>query len=226
VFTYPGLALVLAAAVGPSGGPPARRGDAARAVRPVERPGDAQVVPAAEGDVQAELAQTEAMHRAVVRGPIDTWWLEPVKARYQALLPRAGDSAAAVIRERLATVARQETIARDALAFESVLQRSRQRDGRVALVRRRLASVKQPVPASFDAEGVMQPSARTIGGEKALALIGPDGFAVAYLRVPPGLDTRPLLTRRVGVRGEVHYDDRLHARVIAVSDVEALERPR
>lgn len=181
----------------------------------------------ADGDIKNDLAQTEAMHRAVLRGPIDQWWLEPVKARYQALLPRAGDSVtASVIRERLAVVERQEETAREALAFESVLQRSRLRDGSLAQIRQRLASIKRPDRPSFDAEGVIQPSARKIEGEKAVALIGPDGFAVAYLRMPPGLDARSFMTRRVGVRGIVHYDDQLHARVIAVSDVEALERAR
>jgi hypothetical protein len=167
------------------------------------------------------------MHRAVVRGPIEEWWLEPVKARYKALLPRAGDSATAgVIRDRLAVVARQEQMARDALTFQNVLRRSRLRDGSLASLRRRVASVKREERPSFDAEGFIQPSARKIEGEKALALIGPDGFAVAYLRVPPGLDTRQFETRRVGVRGEVHYDEHLHARVIAVNDIEALERTR
>ncbi|MDR3632858.1 MAG: hypothetical protein P4L84_03425 [Isosphaeraceae bacterium] len=187
----------------------------------------AYLAQAPSGDIKNDLAQTEAMHRAIVRGPLEEWWLEPVKARYQALLPRANDSAtASVIRERLAVVAKQEQMTRDALTFQSVLQRSRLRDGSLAAVRRRLAGVKRTDTPSFAAEGFIQPSSRKIEGEKALALIGPDGFAVAYLRVPPGLDTQSLLTRRVGVKGATHYDEKLHARVIAVSDIEPLERAR
>jgi hypothetical protein len=73
---------------------------------------------------------------------------------------------------------------------------------------------------------LIQPSARKVQGEKVLALIGKDGFAVAYLKIPPGLDTRPFQTQRVGVRGAVRYDDHLHARVIAVRDMEPLDSQR
>lgn len=183
-----------------------------------------QAAPGAKSD---ELAQTESMHRAIVRGPMEEWRLEPIKARYKALLDQSPDSATAgVLRDRLAVVARQEEMARDAQAFEAILQRSRLRDRSLAGVRRQLAQVKPAERRNYDAEGLIQPSARKVEGEKVLALIGADGFAVAYLRVPPGLDTRPFLTRKVGVRGDVHYDEHLRARVIAVSDMEPLERSR
>jgi hypothetical protein len=54
-------------------------------------------------------------------------------------------------------------------------------------------------------------------------LIGREGRAVAYLDIPPGLDARPLLSKRVGVRGGVRYNESLGSRLIAVRDLEALD---
>ncbi|MBV8554966.1 MAG: hypothetical protein JO116_05330, partial [Planctomycetaceae bacterium] len=60
-------------------------------------------------------------------------------------------------------------------------------------------------------------------GQRVFALIGPDGSTVAYLDIPPGLDVRPLVARRVGVRGTIHYNEDLRARLIAVRDLEPLD---
>ena len=78
----------------------------------------------------------------------------------------------------------------------------------------------------YDAEGLMQPSARKINGQKVFALIGPEGTTQAYLEVPAGLDASPLLSRRVGVRGEIQYSDSLRARLISVRDLDPLEEDR
>src|SRR5918998_1335186 len=69
----------------------------------------------------------------------------------------------------------------------------------------------------------MQPSARKINGQKVFALIGPEGTKQAYIEVPAGLDTSPLLSRRVGVRGEIQYSDSLKARLVTVRDLDPLE---
>ena len=59
-----------------------------------------------------------------------------------------------------------------------------------------------------------------IDGRKLHALIGPDGKTIAYLDIPPGLDVESLGSRRVGVRGAVHYNQDLGTRLITVRDLE------
>ena len=54
-------------------------------------------------------------------------------------------------------------------------------------------------------------------------MIGDEGRPVAYLDVPAGLDARPIVSKRVGVRGSVRYEERLGAKLIAVRDFETLE---
>jgi len=78
----------------------------------------------------------------------------------------------------------------------------------------------------YDAEGLFQPSARKVNGQKVFALIGPEGTTQAYLDVPAGLDAAPLLARRVGVRGDILYSDSLRARLISVRDLDPLEDDR
>ena len=65
---------------------------------------------------------------------------------------------------------------------------------------------------------------RQVDGRRVYALIGPEGVPVAYLDIPAGLDARPVLAKRVGVRGSVSYDEHLGSRLIAVRDLEALEK--
>jgi hypothetical protein len=57
-------------------------------------------------------------------------------------------------------------------------------------------------------------------------LIANDGSTIAYLDVPPGLDLSRLVARRVGVRGEPHFNEELGARLITVRDVEMIESRR
>jgi hypothetical protein len=180
-------------------------------------------------DIASEIANVEAMHRAILSDqPIDQWRFETVRARYQAILKRAGTnpSVEEAIRGRLARVARHEQAAEAARTIQAILARSHRRDSQVAAAERRRSGQLRERPRSFSAEGLVKPSARMVEGRRLYSLIGADGLMVAYLDVPPGLDIEPLLTRRVGVRGISHYNEDLGARLITVRDVEAIESRR
>jgi hypothetical protein len=178
-------------------------------------------------DLAAELAQIEAEHRAIVRGPVEQWHLDSVKQRYEALLRRVTDPAAGnAIRARLDQAARQEDAAQAARTIATILDRSRRRDRAVAQEVRRLAQARTPQTRPFHAQGLLQPSSRKVDGRKVFALIGPEGTATAYLDIPAGLDTGPLLSHIVGVRGTIHYNEPLRARLISVTEIEALDKTR
>ncbi len=195
---------------------PAREMRAAYAPPPVPADG----LPAG---VAEEVTRIEASHRALLRAPIEQWRLEPIRQRYQSLLRRVSDPASGhAIRARLDQVGRQEEAARAAQAFQAALDQSRRRDQEVAQILRRVALSERDSERPYDAEGLVQPSSRTIDGQKVFALIGPEGTTLAFLDIPPGLDARPLVARRVGVRGVVHYDEHLRARLISVRDLEPL----
>jgi hypothetical protein len=175
-------------------------------------------------DITDAIARIKSLHRAALRAPVEQWRLDDVRERYEALLKNVTDSAAgSVIRARLDEVARQQAIARDAREIETLLARSRRRDATVALDQRRVADAQKPQARAYDVEGLIQPSSRKIEGRKVFALIGRDGATQAYLDIPPGIDVKGLMTRRVGVRGSVNYDAALRARIIAVREVEALD---
>lgn len=171
-----------------------------------------------------EVAAIESEHRAALDQPIERWQFGQIKSRYERLLERSPDPATAdAVRARLAVVARHEEIARSARAFRALLERSRRRDQEVALTLHRLAELDQPGRRPFVAEGLIQPSSRLVDGHRVYALIGANGEPIAYLDVPPGLDARPALAKRVGVRGSVRYNESLGSRLIAVKDLEPLE---
>ena len=171
-----------------------------------------------------EGAAIEAEHRAVLAQPIERWQLGQVRARYESLLRGLTDPAVVdAVRARLDLVARHERMARSARTFRTLLERSRRLDQEVAITLNRLAERDHPRRRPFVAEGLMQPSSRLVEGHRVYALIGPAGEPIAYLDVPPGLDARPALTKRVGVRGSVRYNEALGTRLIAVKDLEALE---
>jgi hypothetical protein len=65
-----------------------------------------------------------------------------------------------------------------------------------------------------------------VEGRKLHALIGANGSTLAYLDIPPGLDLGLLRSRQVGVRGTIHYNPDLGARLITVRDLEAIESRR
>jgi len=178
-------------------------------------------------EVAAAITQIDTTHRAILRGPIEQWRLEEVRQRYEALLKSVTDSTSGnAIRGRLDEVARHEAIASDARQIETLLARTRRRDGIVALNERRLADAQMPRTRPYNIVGLIQASSRKIGGQKVFALIGRDGATQAYLDIPPGIDVKGLMTHRVGVRGAVHYDEALRARVISVREVEALDAER
>ncbi|WP_435008102.1 hypothetical protein P12x_005377 [Tundrisphaera lichenicola] len=110
--------------------------------------------------------------------------------------------------------------------FEEAIRRSRSRDQDVALARRTLADARTATERAYDARGLLQASSRKVDGQKVHALIGPEGVPVAYLSIPPGLPAFRLLARKVGVRGDVRYNESLGARLITVRDMDALDQPR
>jgi len=179
--------------------------------------------------IASEIASIEAAHRSILKGqPIEEWRLEPVRARYQALLKTAGDHPAAeeAIRVRLAQVTQQEQAAKAARSIEAILAKSHRRDREVAEVRRRIAAAARTHARAFQAVGFIQPSAQEADGRKLYVLIGATGKTVAYLDIPPGLDPDPLISQRVGVRGSPHYSEDLGTRLITVRALESLESRR
>lgn len=173
----------------------------------------------------AEVAQIEAEHRAALSGPVESWDLLPVQRRYEALLKRTDDpSSKDAVQARLDLVARQAQIARSARTIQTILERSRRRDRDVATARRNLDEMERPQHRPFVAEGLVQASSRQVEGRRIYVLVGPDGVPVAYLDIPPGLDARHMLSKRVGVRGSVRYNEALGSRLIAVRDLEPLEK--
>ncbi|MGO9918625.1 MAG: hypothetical protein ACLQIB_28505 [Isosphaeraceae bacterium] len=179
--------------------------------------------------IASEIANVEAMHRAILSDqPIDQWRFETVRARYQAILKRAGanPAVAEAIRGRLARVTQHEQAAGAARTIQTILARSHRRDSEVAAAERRRSNPGREQPRAFSAQGLVKPSARMVDGRRLYSLVGPDGLMVAYLDVPPGLDIEPLLTHRVGVRGVTHYNEDLGARLITVRDVEPIETRR
>jgi hypothetical protein len=171
------------------------------------------------------LAQIEQDHRAILRQPVGTWRLGTIRRSYELLLKGTTDPAAqAALRARLDRVNQQEAVAKTAATMEDVLGRSRSRDVELAEAQART----RPLPAnrrqgrSHDAEGLLQISSKQSDGQRVFALIADSGATTAYLRLPPGLSAEPYLTKRIGVRGVVRYDETLRARVITVRELERL----
>ncbi len=112
-------------------------------LRPPETQPGARAENSAENlptDIASEIANVEAMHRAILSDqPIDQWRFETVRARYQAILKRAGanPSVAEAIRDRLARVTRHEQAAEAARTIQTILTRSHRRDSQVAAAARR-----------------------------------------------------------------------------------------
>lgn len=169
------------------------------------------------------LARIEQDHRAILRQPIETWRLGAIRQSYEALLKGAIDPAAqAAVLARLDRVNRQEAVAETSATMEAVLGRSRSRDVELAEARERALPANRRQAPSHDAEGLLQISSKQANGERVFALIAASGETAAYLRLPPGLSPEPYLTKRIGVRGIVRYDETLRARVITVHELERL----
>lgn len=168
------------------------------------------------------LDRIEDDHRRVLEGPIDDWQLAPVRQRYEALRDRAtGEEARAALEDRLRRVERQQSAAEAARRFRRELDRARRMDvPRAAGEAGAAAAAEEDLP--YDATGLLQPSSKLVEGQRVFALIGPAGHTVAYLRPVPGVAAGSLVGRRVGVRGEVRYDEALRAEVIRVRVLEPL----
>lgn len=176
------------------------------------------------GEASEEMARIESEHRAVINGPVESWQLDPIRQRYQALLKNTTDpSAAASVRERLELVERHAEIARSARTIQTILERSRRRDRDVELARQALARSQETARQPYAAEGLVQRSSRQVEGRRVFALIGAQGVPVAYLDIPPGFDTRRVMAKKVGIRGSVHYNESLGSRLIAVREMDPLE---
>lgn len=179
-------------------------------------------------EIAAEIAKIDAMHGAILSDqPIEQWYFETIRARYQAILKRASTNASVeeAVRRRLERLTRHEQAAQAARTIDSILARSHGRDRQVAAERRRSNPARQSARA-YSAEGLVKPSAQMVDGRRLYSLVGTEGQVVAYLDVPPGLDIEPLMTRRIGVRGASHYNEDLGMRLITVRDVELLETRR
>jgi hypothetical protein len=180
-------------------------------------------------DIEAEIAQVEAMRRAILSDqPIHEWNFETVRARYQAILKRAGANPVVeeAIRALLAQVTKHEQAADAARTIRKILARSHDRASQIAAADRRRSTLAEERPRVYSALGLVKPSAQMVDGHRLYSLIGNNGRTVAYLDVPPGLDIDSFVTRRVGVRGVSHYNEDLGARLITVRDVEAIEARR
>jgi hypothetical protein len=173
------------------------------------------------------LAGAESEHHAALRRPVESWDLEAARRRYQALLDGTSDpSAQDIVRMRLGRLEQQQRVAKAARGVRDQLDRSRQIDADVADSNARVEdSAARPKDQGFDAEGLLQPSSRQLDGRFVFALIGKDGKRTAFLDVPPGLETAPLMARKVGVRGTIGYSEDLDGRVIRVRDLVPLSDP-
>jgi len=179
--------------------------------------------------LDGDLKRIDGMILAITtERPVERWEFQTVREECQSLLDRAKGEPGLedAARTRLADIDRYERAAESARRFVAIVRESRERDERVARVSRALEMAASRRRRAYDAVGFAQPSARLVNGRRVYALIGPEGSAVAYLEIPPGLDPEPLMSRRVGVRGRARFDGELRTRVITVSDIEALEARR
>ncbi len=173
--------------------------------------------------VQAAIVHLEDQHRSILRYPVDQWELSSIRRRYQELLDGESDPATrAALQGRLSHIARQEAAAQSARKIEALLARSRKRDSEAALAQKRIDQAAVAAVTTFDAQGMLQRSSRQVDGQRVYALIGDDGTATAFLRMPPGIPADRWSSRQVGVRGHVGYDENLRARVIDVQEMEPL----
>jgi hypothetical protein len=185
-------------------------------------PGEQSLAPA----LAEALAKVAAAHRQALRGPVDQWNLDPVRQRYQSLLDAETDATArTAIRARLAQVERQQAAAKAARAMQDLLAASRRLDRELAQQRVSgdNARTKEKIP--YDAVGLLQRSSKQVDGQKVFALIDRQGNTSAYLSIPPGVQPETLLTRRVGVRGRVRFNELLGTYLVQVTQLEPLTVP-
>ena len=178
--------------------------------------------------VNAELASIAAMTRAIKAAPVETWNLDPVRGRYDSLLRQFGSNpeVRATVQPRLDQVHRELELVESARSFARLLREGEARDAEMAQLQKTVAFARSRSERAFDAVGLLQPSSKRSQGQKVLALIGAEGRPIGYLSIPPGVPVNQYLARKVGVRGIVHFDEGLGARLISVRDLELLEPRR
>ena len=109
---------------------------------------------------------------------------------------RASTRAAATIRTRRSGSSRRPS------------ERSRRIDHEVTQAQQKLA--RRPGRSASETttpRGCSRRRRGKVDGQKVHALIGPEGVPTAYLAIPPGIPASRLLARKVGVRGDVHYNE-------------------
>ncbi len=175
-------------------------------------------------EVNAELVSIDAMGRSIRAASVETWNLDPVRGRYDSLLRQFGTNpkVLATVEPKLDQVRREMELAKSAQAFAQLLKAGDQRDAAIAHTQQTVALAQSSSDRGYDAQGLLQPSSRRYQGKKVLALVGPEGRTTSYLEVPPGIPINQYLTQKVGVRGVVHFDEGLGARLISVRDLELI----
>jgi hypothetical protein len=181
--------------------------------------------------IATEIKSIDAACRAIeTGGPIERWRFDSIRARYQAVLKSSsGDPAVKeAIRVRQARLEKLEQAAKSAATIQKILAQSHRRDREVIALKRRLdrSPADRSRSRTYEAVGLLQPSAQVLDGRKLFVLIGQTGGTVAFLDIPPGLDANPSLARKVGVRGVAHYNEDLHSRLITVRNLEQIEATR
>jgi hypothetical protein len=189
---------------------------------------DAENLPPA---IASEIKSIDAACRAIQSGgPIERWRFDSVRARYQAVLKsNSGDPAVKeALRVRQERLEKLEQAAKSAATIEKILAQSHRRDRQVISLKRQLdrSPTEGGRSRTYEAVGLLQPSAQVLDGRKLFVLIGKTGGTVAFLDIPPGLDANPSLARKVGVRGVARYNEDLHSRLITVRNLESIEATR
>jgi hypothetical protein len=178
-------------------------------------------------DIVAPLRSIEQKHRAVIARPMESWELAQIRGDYQALLVKLGnDGSRSVVRERLDEVEREDELAKSAREFEALIKKSRQRDVIIERVKASIRNLKAAEALEYDAEGLLQATAKRVDGEKVYSLLDERGQTVTYLRLPTGVDAASFLARQVGVRGKSRFNEGLRYRLLDVRDIEPLESSR
>ena len=179
-------------------------------------------------EVNAELASIAALNRSIKGGSLESWDLTSVRSRYESLLRQYGSNTQvkAAIQPRLDQAIRDHDLGAKAQEFARLLRASEGRDSELAQIQRTVDRARISTERNYDAQGLLQASSRRYRGQKVYALIGPEGKPISYLTIPPGVPVNRFLARRIGVRGIVHFDEGLGARLIAVRDLDLIEKAR
>lgn len=175
-------------------------------------------------DFSRALAQIDSKLKWERHRPMEEWRLEPIVQSYREAAARAPDRRSMdLVASRIEETERLIGLSRSAKSFRALLDKSRTRDERMLALERKRAHEERSRGVDYDATGLLQPTSQIVHGQKAYALIARDGGVACYLLIPPGVDPNPLTAHRVGVRGAVHYDEDLRAKLIDLNEIELAE---